>query len=174
MAYVYIVRHMPIMKNKEWKVGLSMLMILGITTFYYVEFSSEPIEDIELIDFVELHSAASFVPPQIDIEPFEEALLKHSHGDSAIDELGIKKPILDAKADLGSGIVRIYIPGGFVPQENPNRRLMKTRFNIDFGQEGCIRIHNQKDLIAYNSIVFAYLDKKFGNNWRQFLTVDTY
>ncbi|MFK7920452.1 MAG: hypothetical protein AB8H47_00770 [Bacteroidia bacterium] len=142
------------MKNKEWKVALVMFWILGLTAFFYFKPESPNSEKVAL-------QIASEIDPSIEIK---------------LDSTAFEMPSFqrDAQEDINNGIVRIYIPGGIVSQENKNRALMEKRFGIGFREEACVRKSDPKELHAYNKIVFAYLDKKYGDEWRELLSVETY
>jgi len=160
------------MKNQEWKVTLSMLLILSITTFSFKSKQSESHEQTRFAKRATVLVEFGLRSPSDEarvISDFYQGTSVSTSSDTIV-----VKTLIDAKADLANGIIRIYIPGGFVPQENPNRRLMKNQYKIDFIDEGCVRISPADKLAAYNKTVFAYLDQKYGKQWREYLTVETY
>lgn len=147
-------RRISIMKNKEWKIGLIIFWVLGLTLFLYFKPESPQSEKAAIRIAAELN-------PNIEIQLQADALEMPSFQ-------------RDAQEDINNGIVRIYIPGGIVSQENKNRQLMEKRFRIEFWEETSARKSDPKELHAYNSIVFAHLDKTYGDEWRELLSVDTY
>jgi hypothetical protein len=80
-----------------------------------------------------------------------------------------------AKADLKKGNARILFPGGFggMPDFNAEEdQLFQRKYGIDFFSQGCTRSGENENEAAYNQVVFAYLDKKFGKAWREELRPD--
>ena len=163
------------MKHKEWKVGLSLLVIISITAFAYLD--SEPKEKKEII----IEEIKPFTieysiqyPESLPVIDFCFGRESSMRIDSTKKEVSINQRLPSANTDIDSGLVRIYIPGGLVSQPNKFSLLMKERYNIDFWEQGCVQLYPEEYLMAYNATVFTYLDEKYGQEWRDFLVVDTY
>ncbi|MEL7532470.1 MAG: hypothetical protein AAFN10_14225 [Bacteroidota bacterium] len=165
------------MKHKEWKVGLSLLGIISITVFAYFDGESKPAEKLIIKEPILKYDVKYFELEEDVFElktdcAFGDVLPKKSKAKLKEGAMTVSLP--DPQADLDSGLVRIYIPGGLVSQPNQFSQLMKARYDIDFWEEGCVRLYPEEYLMTYNATVFAYLDEKYGLEWREFLVVDTY
>ena len=163
------------MKHKEWKVGLSLLAIISITVFAYLDRKPQLEPEIVFYEFphnteefsFEFRGELSDLQTECDF-----GLSSAPKSQRKLSKLSF--PVPDPQADLDSGLVRIYVPGGLVSQSNQYSELMKERYNIDFYSQGCIQLYPEEYLMAYNATVFSHLDEKYGAEWREFLVVDTY
>ncbi len=77
-----------------------------------------------------------------------------------------------AKKDIKNGLLYLYLPGGFVgsPELNGDK-LFQEKYEIIFLSQGCVRsfYDNEKE---YNTVVFSYLDKTYGKEWRSSIRKD--
>ena len=74
-----------------------------------------------------------------------------------------------AKNDIIKNKIRILFSGGFggMPTFNSDNDLeFQKKYSVKFLSQGCIRMGKYENEKEYNSAIFAYLDKKFGQNWR--------
>jgi len=73
-----------------------------------------------------------------------------------------------AKNDIKIGKPRILFEGGFggMPDFSSKAdKIFQKKYNVKFYSQGCIRMPND-DQEGYNKVIFAYLDKKYGEGWR--------
>jgi hypothetical protein len=71
-----------------------------------------------------------------------------------------------AQKDIKAGKPMLLLSGGLAPVSSPKEDNFEKRYTVkyhDFGDAP----QNIKCSAAYNNIVFAFLDKKFGKSWRR-------
>jgi hypothetical protein len=71
-----------------------------------------------------------------------------------------------AQKDVKEGKPMLLLSGGIAPVSSPKEDNFEKKYTVkyhDFGDTP----QNVKCSIAYNNIVFAFLDKKFGKSWRR-------
>jgi hypothetical protein len=78
-----------------------------------------------------------------------------------------------ARKDIRKGEPRILFPGGFGSPDLDSKadKAFEQKYGVTFYSQGCIRMEDD-DETGYNEVVFAYLDKKFGEEWRNELRHD--
>jgi hypothetical protein len=73
-----------------------------------------------------------------------------------------------AKKDIKSGKPVILFHGGFGGMPDFSSEADKNfqrKYGVEFFCQGCSRMPND-DQEGYNQVIFAYLDKKYGEGWR--------
>jgi hypothetical protein len=71
-----------------------------------------------------------------------------------------------AQKDVKEGKPMLLLSGGIAPVSSPKEDNFEKKYTVkyhDFGDAP----QNVKCSIAYNNVVFAFLDKKFGKSWRK-------
>lgn len=66
----------------------------------------------------------------------------------------------------------LLIRGGIAPTIIKNRNAFQNRYGVYYHEFGCLG-PSTTILKAYNSVVFAYLDKQHGQQWREAVHPDT-
>ena len=74
---------------------------------------------------------------------------------------------LTAQRDLANGTPKLFLPGGIAPLRRASDGPIEKRFGFMYQDLGCVRPVNDRCLGAYSRVVFAYLDKQYGKQWRQ-------
>lgn len=72
-----------------------------------------------------------------------------------------------AKKDIKIGKPLILFGGGFIGRDFSSEadKIFQKKYHVEFHSQGCIQMSND-DLDGYNKVIFAYLDKKYGEGWR--------
>ena len=73
-----------------------------------------------------------------------------------------------ARKDIKAGKPTILFSGGFggMPDFNSKEdKLFQKKYKVTFYSQGCVRMPND-DEEGYNQVIFAYLDEKYGKDWR--------
>ena len=76
-----------------------------------------------------------------------------------------------AQNDVKSGKPMLLLSGGIAPVSTPKDDYFEKKYSIkyhDFGDTP----QNVKCSLAYNKVVIAFLDKKFGKSWRRDVRTD--
>lgn len=71
-----------------------------------------------------------------------------------------------AQKDVRAGKPMLLLSGGIAPVSSPNEDHFEKKYTVkyhDFGDTP----QKVKCSVAYNKVVFAFLDKKFGKSWRR-------
>jgi hypothetical protein len=71
-----------------------------------------------------------------------------------------------AQKDIKAGRPMLLLSGGIAPVASPNEDHFEKKYTVkyhDFGDTP----QKYKCSVAYNKVVFAFLDKKFGKSWRK-------
>jgi hypothetical protein len=71
-----------------------------------------------------------------------------------------------AQKDIKAGKPMLLLSGGIAPVSSPGEDHFEKKYTVkyhDFGDTP----QKVKCSIAYNKVVFAFLDKKFGKSWRK-------
>ena len=74
-----------------------------------------------------------------------------------------------AALDLDNNNLRILFPGGFggMPDfDNEEDISFQKKYSVKFHSQGCIRFEGENEK-EYNLTIFAYLDDKYGEVWRE-------
>lgn len=73
---------------------------------------------------------------------------------------------LTAQRDLEKGTPKLFLPGGIAPLRRAEDPSIEKRFGFSYHDFGCVRLVDDRCLLAYSRVVFSYLDKKYGKAWR--------
>jgi len=77
-----------------------------------------------------------------------------------------------AKKDISNNKIRIIINGGIAPTFYKNDYNFEKKYHVKFWTSGCQPPISNKCKSEYNKIVFNYLDKNYGENWRKEIRKD--
>lgn len=80
-----------------------------------------------------------------------------------------------AEKDIKKNNIRILFAGGFtgIPNfKNDKDTSFQEKYSVKFFSQGCVRMGENENEEEYNHIIFNYLDKKFGENWRSEIRKD--
>jgi hypothetical protein len=77
-----------------------------------------------------------------------------------------------AAKDTSKNNITLLLPGGealsFITDED---KLFESKFRITFLSRGCIRMHQDNELM-YNKVMFKYLNGKYGKEWGKTIRKD--
>ncbi len=71
-----------------------------------------------------------------------------------------------AQKDIKTGKPMLLLSGGIAPVATPNEDHFEKKYTVKYHDFGDIP-QKVKCSIAYNKVVFEFLDKKFGKSWRR-------
>lgn len=71
-----------------------------------------------------------------------------------------------AQKDVKAGKPMLLLSGGIAPVSSPKEDNFEKKYSVKYHDFGDVP-QSIKCSIAYNNIVFAFLDKKFGKSWRR-------
>lgn len=95
------------------------------------------------------------------------------------DEIGCTKYVaMSAKAnfdnDLKNNTVTIYLRGGIVSVIKNEDLVFQEKYGIRYHDSGCVTTKDLDYYEMYNHNVFAYLSKKFGDDWKNELNANAF
>jgi hypothetical protein len=73
---------------------------------------------------------------------------------------------LIAQRDLTDGRPKLFLLGGIAPLKRAADSSIEKQFSFLYQDLGCVRPVDDRCLREYSLVVFAYLDKKYGKDWR--------
>lgn len=76
---------------------------------------------------------------------------------------------LTAQGDLAKGKPKLFLPGGIAPLRRANDSIIENQFGFSYQDLGCVRPVDDRCLREYSQVVFAYLDKLHGKQWRAYV-----
>ena len=71
-----------------------------------------------------------------------------------------------AEFDIKNKKLRILLVGGIAPKHYSNQEIVEKKYGFEYYDFGCIS-PSTKCIIQYNTVIFSYLDKKFGKLWKK-------
>ncbi|MBT2560631.1 hypothetical protein J7E50_07270 [Pedobacter sp. ISL-68] len=71
-----------------------------------------------------------------------------------------------ANDDLKNGRVKFLIQGGFAPVYYKGQEIFEKKYNISYYEFGCV-MPSDISIKHYNKVVAAFMDRKFGKDWRK-------
>ncbi len=71
-----------------------------------------------------------------------------------------------AENDILKNELRIITDGGIAPVFYKNDFYFEKKYNVTFWTNGCQPVISNKCKVDYNSVIFKFLDKKYGEIWR--------
>lgn len=80
-----------------------------------------------------------------------------------------------ARADLKAGTAQLLFPGGLggMPDFSSKKdKQFQRKYGVEFFCQGCVHMGPNEDETAYNQVIFAYLDRNYGETWRDELRDD--
>lgn len=83
----------------------------------------------------------------------------------------IDKAIELANYDIEKGLPFLFLQSGISPIVYSSDSIFEKKFKVYYYEQGCIGPDNEM-MIAYNQVVFKYLDEKFGRDWRKSIRKD--
>ncbi|QMW04764.1 FEKKY domain-containing protein [Spirosoma foliorum] len=76
---------------------------------------------------------------------------------------------LTAQGDLAKGKPKLFLPGGIAPLRRASDSVMEKQLGFIYQDLGCVRPVDDRCLREYSQVVFAYLDKLHGKQWRAYV-----
>lgn len=73
---------------------------------------------------------------------------------------------LVAQRDLASGRPKLFLLGGIAPLKRTIDSSIEIQFGFSYHDLGCVRPVDDRCLREYSRVVFTYLDRKYGKEWR--------
>jgi hypothetical protein len=61
---------------------------------------------------------------------------------------------------------KLLLPGGIAPLKRAADSSIEKQFGFLYQDFGCVRLVDDRCLREYSRVVFTYLDKKYGKDWR--------
>lgn len=74
---------------------------------------------------------------------------------------------MNFEEDLKNNKVTIYLRGGIVSVIKEEDLLFEEKYGIGYHDFGCLAMGDFEYYKMYNHQVFAYLSKKFGEDWKK-------
>lgn len=71
-----------------------------------------------------------------------------------------------AKKDIEDGSIKLIIIGGGDITGSFSDPVFEKKYHIQYITTGCVRFEDDDCLIYYNRLIMKYLEKKYGNKWR--------
>ncbi len=71
-----------------------------------------------------------------------------------------------AESDIKKNNIRIITPGGYAPPMYRYDSDFEKKYDLKFWTNGDEYRVSNKRKVEYNTIIFKYLDSKYGNKWR--------
>ena len=71
-----------------------------------------------------------------------------------------------ALVEIKNKTPKLVIVGGIVRAARPGDARFAKKYKIQFIDTGCA-IENSDCIAAYNKVIFAFLDRKYGKKWRK-------
>ena len=75
------------------------------------------------------------------------------------------------KKDLGNKTIFLFLQGGIAPMVYTTDNAFENKYGIYFHDFGCVS-PDYNCIIKYNSKVFDYLNKTYGNKWKREIRKD--
>jgi len=71
-----------------------------------------------------------------------------------------------AERDIDKNKPRLLLASGIVPTVYNNQHKFERKYKVSYYEYGCVAPAHEC-MVQYNRIIFEYLDKKFGKDWRK-------
>lgn len=72
-----------------------------------------------------------------------------------------------------NGEINIVFPGGIVPTFfSSSDSFFEQKYDVIFIGQDCVHYQSHEEEIAYNNIMFEYLDRHYGTSWRKEIRQD--
>lgn len=90
----------------------------------------------------------------------------------AQNEIGCSKylamsAVTNFEQDLKDNNITIYLQGGIVSVIKNEDLVFQKKYDINYHDSGCVAMGDFDYYKLYNHQVFAYLSKKFGEDWKK-------
>ncbi|WP_447637835.1 FEKKY domain-containing protein [Flavobacterium microcysteis] len=97
----------------------------------------------------------------------------------AQNEIGCTKYLaISAKTnfenDLKNNTITIYLQGGIVSVIKNEDLVFQKKYGINYHDSGCVASKDFEYYRMYNHHVFAYLSRKFGEDWKKELNTNAF
>ncbi len=76
-----------------------------------------------------------------------------------------------AMYDIEKKIPFLFLQSGISPTINPTDTIFEKKYKVYYDEQGCVGPDNEM-MIAYNQVIFEFLDKQFGKEWRKSIRKD--
>jgi len=76
--------------------------------------------------------------------------------------------------DLKNNHITIYLRGGIVSVIKDADLLFQKKYDVNYHDSGCVAMGDFDYYKMYNHQVFAYLSKKFGEDWKKELNANAF
>lgn len=71
-----------------------------------------------------------------------------------------------ASKDILNKNIKLLLFGGLRPKHFTGQEDFEQKYHVTYWSFGCV-LPNRINVLAYNTEIFKYLDKKYGNAWRK-------
>ena len=88
-----------------------------------------------------------------------------------IAKVSIQKANADAEKDIKNKTISIFLQGGIVPTKTNSDHDFSKKYSIGITEFGCVGLDRNYS-VAYNKVIFKYLDREFGKTWRSEIRKD--
>lgn len=95
------------------------------------------------------------------------------------NEIGCNKYLaMSAKTnfenDLKNNTITLYLQGGIVSVIKKEDQVFQEKYGVRYYDSGCVATKDFEYYEMYNHHVFAYLSRKFGDDWKKELNASTF